>query len=79
MRKTNAIISLFLALAITLCGCSTPQEIDTTVDVPGIEQQAGAGYQGEIEQIESKIDDESEHNQETSSGSFDIKSIPEYS
>ena len=79
MRKTNGIISLLLTLAITLCGCAAPQGVDITADVPGIEQQAEVGYQGEIEQTESKSDDESEHKQEVLSGSFDINTIPAYS
>lgn len=79
MRKTNAIISLLLALVITLCGCAGLQQ-DTNInnDISGIEQQTEAGYQDtSIKQTES-ADDDSKQIQKVSSSSFDIKSIPAY-
>ena len=80
MKKTNAIVSLLLALVITLCGCTAVNDTNVNTDIPGIEQQTEVGYQEtETQKTETNSSEESTQTQETLSGSFDIKSIPAYS
>ena len=80
MKKTNAIVSLLLALVITLCGCTAVNDTNINTDIPGIEQQTEVGYQEtETQKTETNSSEESTQTQETLSGSFDIKSIPAYS
>jgi len=80
MKKTNAIVSLLLALVITLCGCTAVNDTNINTDIPGIEQQTEVGYQEtETQKTETNSSEESTQTQETLSGSFDFKSIPAYS
>ena len=59
MKKTNAIVSLLLALVIALCGCTATHDTNVNTDIPAIEQQAEAGYQKtETHQQESESGEE---------------------
>lgn len=80
MKKTNAIVSLLLALVITLCGCTAVNDTNVNTEIPGIEQRAEVGEsEAELQTTETNSPDELTKTQETLSGSFDIKSIPAYS
>ena len=80
MKKTNAIVSLLLALVITLCGCTATHDTNVNTDIPAIEQQAEAGYQKtEAHQQESESGEEQGQLKVSTGTAFDIKSIPAYS
>ncbi len=80
MRKTNAIVSLLLALVITLCGCTAVNDTNINTDISDIEQQTEVGYQEtETQKTEASSPEELTQTQKILADSFDIKSIPAYS
>lgn len=80
MKKTNAIVSLLLALVIALCGCTATHDTNVNTDIPAIEQQAEEGYQKtETHQQESESGEGQGQLQVSTGTAFDIKSIPAYS
>ena len=83
MKKTNAIISLLLALIITLSGCASVSNTDTTTDIINVNEQTDSTEKNNEEtqsEIESVSFSELEQKKtEVSNVSFDLSSIPAYS
>jgi len=83
MKKTNAIISLLLALIITFSGCATVSNTDTTTDIINVNEQTESTEkiteetQSEIESV--SFSEPEQKKTEVSNVSFDLSSIPAYS
>lgn len=78
MRKTNAIISLLLALMITLSGCASVSNTDTTTDIINVNEQTESIGETTEENVQSEIEPEQQKT-EVSNVSLDLSSIPAYS
>lgn len=84
MKKTNAIISLLLALIITLSGCASVSNTDTTTDIINVNEQTESIGETTVEDVQSEIEPDSyiepeQQKTEVSNVSFDLSSIPAYS
>ena len=84
MKITNAIISLLLALIITLSGCASVSNTDTTTDIINVNEQTESIGETTVEDVQSEIEPDSyiepeQQKTEVSNVSFDLSSIPAYS
>lgn len=83
MKKKNIVISLLLILVISLCGCTTSQDLGSATDIVITEQQNDTTQQSEQEQPlnpDTESQDYIEHSQKLDGATdFDLSSIPAYS